>query len=72
MELHNKFILNKLVDTLKANSNPKSFIYAHLYMPHSPMQYEPYFSFRRNNSLVNYKAYWDFTNKELYTLLTNF
>ena len=71
MELHNKFILNKLVDTLKANSNPKSFIYAHLYMPHSPLQYEPYFSFRRNNSLVNYKAYWDFTNKELYTLLRN-
>ena len=40
-------------------------------MPHSPMQYNPNFPIRTENNIVNYKAYWDFTNQKLNTLLTD-
>ena len=71
MEAHNKYIFNHLVDTLNTLTNTKTFIYTHLYMPHSPMQYMPDFSIRKENNLKNYKAYWDFTNQKLNTLLTD-
>jgi hypothetical protein len=38
-------------------------------MPHGPMQYMPDFSIRKQNNLINYKAYWNFTNQKLNILL---
>jgi hypothetical protein len=70
METHNKYIFNHLADTLNTLTNNKTFAYIHLFMPHSPMQYKPSFPIRTQNSILNYKAYWDFTNQKLNTLLT--
>lgn len=71
MEAHNKYIFKNLDDTLNTLYNKKTFAYIHLYMPHSPMQYKPNFPIRTENNIVNYKAYWDFTNKKLNILLTD-
>jgi len=71
METHNKYIFNHLADTLNTLTNNKTFAYIHLFMPHSPMQYKPDFSIRTENNILNYKAYWDFTNHKLNTLLTD-
>ena len=71
MEDHNKYIFNNLLDTLNSINNPKTFIYAHLYMPHSPMQFNPSFPLRPINNINNYKDYWIFTNKKIDTLLTS-
>ena len=70
METHNKYIFNHLADTLNTLTNNKTFAYIHLFMPHSPMQYMPNFPIRTANNILNYKAYWDFTNHKLNTLLT--
>jgi hypothetical protein len=71
METHNKYIFNHLVDTLRTINQPKTFTYTHLYMPHSPMQFNPLFPIRTVNNLINYKAYWNFTNQKLDPLLTS-
>ena len=71
METHNKYIFNHLADTLNTLTNNKIFAYIHLFMPHSPMQYKPDFPIRTEINLLNYKAYWDFTNQKLNTLLTD-
>ena len=70
-EKHNKYIFNHLVDTLSTINQPRKFIYAHLFMPHSPLQYNPSFPIRTLNNLNNYKAYWNFTNQKLNQLLTS-
>lgn len=71
MELHNKIIFNTLIDTLKSNYKPNKFVYVHLYMPHSPMSYEPTFKFSKYKeyNLENYLDYWKFTNSKLIPLL---
>ena len=71
MEAHNKYIFKNLDDTLNTLYNKKTFAYIHLYMPHSPMQYKQSFPIRTVNNIINYKAYWNFTNKKLNTLLTD-
>jgi hypothetical protein len=71
METHNRYIFNHLADTLNNLTNNKTFAYIHLFMPHSPMQYKPNFPIRTENNILNYKAYWDFTNQKLNTLLTD-
>jgi hypothetical protein len=71
METHNKYIFNHLADTLNTLTNNKTFAYIHLFMPHSPLQYEPNFPIRTEINISNYKAYWDFTNYKLNILLTN-
>jgi hypothetical protein len=71
MESHNKYIFDNLVDTLNKESAQKTFVYAHLIMPHGPMQFNPSFPKRMKNNIINYKAYWDFTNQKLTPLLTN-
>ena len=71
METHNKYIFNHLVDTLSTINQPKTFAYIHLYMPHGPMQFNPLFPIRTVNNIINYKAYWNFTNQKLDTLLTS-
>ena len=70
MENHNKYIFNHLQDTLGKLNTTKTFLYAHLYMPHSPMQYNPDFPLRTSQNLTNYYDYWNFTNKKLTPLLT--
>jgi hypothetical protein len=69
MEMHNKYIFSQLVDTLSTINKPKTFVYTHLYMPHSPMQYTPSFPRRSVNNIINYKAFWNFTNEKLDPLL---
>jgi len=71
METLNRYIFNHLADTLNILTNNKTFAYIHLFMPHSPMQYKPDFPIRTENNILNYKAYWDFTNQKLNTLLTD-
>jgi hypothetical protein len=70
MELQNKFIFNKMTDSLNKIKNPRTFIYTHLYMPHSPLKFNPEFPLRTVFNLNNYTAYWNFTNTKLTGLLT--
>ena len=67
-EAHNKTILNTLFDTTQALKNKISFFYVHLYLPHTPLVYEPEFSYRVAE-LDNYLAFWKFTNTKLQALL---
>lgn len=66
-EEHNKFIFRKTSDTIKVN---KTFLYAHLFMPHSPFVYNSEFNYKTNTT-NNYISYWQFTNKKLLVLLKN-
>ena len=68
MEIHNKFILNNLMDTLSSNKDKNKFVYVHLFMPHVPMTYDTVFKYRANN-LKNYIEFWKFTNKKVSPLL---
>ena len=52
-------------------NKPQTFVYAHLYMPHDPMQFNPDFSLRPISNINDYKAYWNFTNQKLNPLLTS-
>ena len=69
MELHNKYILTAITDSLNNLKNKRQFIYIHLYMPHAPIAFEPEFHLRDDYNLNNYYAYWNFTNNKLSTLL---
>jgi hypothetical protein len=68
-DIHNKQIFKTLPDALK-RFEPKTFIYIHLYMPHSPFLYGSEFKYRKNNN-TNYLAYWKFTNSKLESVLQN-
>jgi hypothetical protein len=71
MEEHNKYLFNNLSDTLLSVKN-NTFLYAHFYMPHSPLLYRPQIELLSNN-FNNYLIFWDFTNlkiKELISKLT--
>ena len=70
VEAHNKFIINQLADSLNNNHGNKLFVYAHLFMPHAPLQYEPEYKKKEITGLVDYIDYWKFTNKKLEVLLT--
>lgn len=70
-ETHNKFIFNHLTDTLNTLANNKTFAYIHLLMPHSPFQFNPEFPKRDKNNLINYFAFWNFTNNKMNKLLTS-
>jgi hypothetical protein len=67
-EVHNKYILKTLPDTLLTVRNSNTFCYTHLYMPHTPMIFSPEFKFHVE-SPENYFEYWKFTNKKLINLL---
>jgi hypothetical protein len=56
-------------DSLNKNKNKRMFIYAHLFMPHGPMQFNPEFTLRKEFNLNNYTDYWNFTNTKLSRLL---
>jgi len=70
MEEHNKFILKHLCDTLSNSGKENIFLYAHLYMPHSPIIFRPEINLLSNN-FTNYLLYWNFTNKKLKNLIYN-
>jgi hypothetical protein len=57
---HNIEILNNIKNSL-ATIKPNTFIYAHLYMPHTPFYHPKSFSHKKTN-LKNYISYWNFTN----------
>lgn len=40
-------------------------------MPHSPFQFNPEFPKRDKNNLINYFAFWNFTNNKMNKLLTS-
>ncbi|MTK52791.1 sulfatase-like hydrolase/transferase [Paludibacter sp.] len=70
VEHHNKYILNTLIDTLRANLQKKQFVYVHLLMPHGPMVFSPIIKFKdQDNNPKHYLAYWKFTNIKLSSLL---
>lgn len=62
---HNLKVLDGINDTIKES---KTFLYAHLYMPHGPYFYNTEFKFIFNNT-VNYIEYWNFSNKKFYQTL---
>lgn len=64
-EVHNKFILNKICDTI---NDDRSFLYAHLYMPHAPFVYSQEF-INCNTTTPNYIKYWRFTNQKVLKIL---
>jgi len=67
-EAHNKKILETLADTMSQVS-PRTFVYAHLMMPHKPFQHNPDFPLRITNTLSDYKDYWQFSNQKIADLL---
>lgn len=69
MEPHNRFILDKMKDSLQSFKNNKLFVYAHLYMPHGPMRYYSEFSCQANSDFICYVQYWKFTNAKMLNLL---
>ncbi|HSB92945.1 MAG TPA: sulfatase-like hydrolase/transferase [Flavitalea sp.] len=67
-EAHNKKVLETLADTLSQVS-PRTFVYAHLMMPHKPFQHNPDFPLRITNNISDYKDYWAFSNRKIAELL---
>lgn len=68
MEIHNKTLLNALPITLNEDRTNNTFIYAHLYMPHSPISFRPNI-YREHVNLKNYIDYWHFTNTKVSELI---
>lgn len=67
-QAHNRKIFETLPDTL-SQASPRTFVYAHLMMPHKPFQYSPDFPLRITNNVSDYKDYWTFSNIKIAELL---
>ena len=67
--LHNRYILDSLPNIL-INLKGKSFIYAHLFMPHDPYEYFNEFKSNSKTNPKQYFDYWKFTNTKLESFLT--
>ena len=67
--MHNRYILDSLPNTLMKIKG-KSFIYAHLFMPHDPYEYFNEFTTSSKNNPNKYFDYWKFTNTKLDVFLT--
>ena len=65
---HNRYILDSMPNILMKTKG-KSFIYAHLFMPHDPYQYFNEFTTSSKNNPNKYFEYWKFTNTKLDTFL---
>ena len=70
VEAHNKFIIHQLADSLSHIKNNRLFVYAHLFMPHAPLQFEPEYKNREIKGIADYINYLKFTNKKLSELLS--
>lgn len=68
MEEHNKYLFNKLPDTLSLIKSNKFFLYSHFYMPHNPILYRPEIQLLPNN-FTNYLLFWNFTNSKIKDLI---
>jgi hypothetical protein len=68
-DYHNKFIINNSLSRLNKISNLNSFVYIHLYMPHSPFVFEGEFKSSVGQGFPGYFEYLKFTNKKLDALL---
>ena len=66
----NNFIINSLNDSLNNLSNKRAFIYAHLYMPHSPFFFKSEIKKPLENNFKGYFRYLEFTNRKLEILLS--
>jgi len=67
--MHNRYILDSLPNALM-KINGKSFIYAHLFMPHDPYEYFNEFKTNSKTNPNKYFDYWKFTNTKLDVFLT--
>jgi hypothetical protein len=67
--MHNRYILDSLPNALMKIKG-KSFIYAHLFMPHDPYEYFNEFTTSSKNNPNKYFDYWKFTNTKLDVFLT--
>ena len=65
---HNRYILDSLPEILM-KIKERSFIYAHLFMPHDPYQYFNEFNAKSKTNPNKYFEYWKFTNTKLDTFL---
>jgi hypothetical protein len=69
---YNRTILEHGYKKIMLNTNQKTFIYLHLLMPHSPLEYKGYRNFELSNpNLENYISYWLFTNSLVIEKLVN-
>jgi len=68
--MHNRYILDSLPNALMKIKG-KSFIYAHLFMPHDPYEYFNEFRTSSKTNPNKYFDYWKFTNTKLNVFLTN-
>jgi hypothetical protein len=66
---HNRYILDSMPNILMKIKG-KSFIYAHLFMPHDPYQYFNEFTTSSKTNPNKYFDYWKFTNSKLDLFLT--
>jgi hypothetical protein len=66
---HNRYILDSMPNFLMKIKG-KSFIYAHLFMPHDPYQYFNEFTTSSKTNPNKYFDYWQFTNSKLDVFLT--
>jgi hypothetical protein len=68
---HNNYILNELSAQLEANKNKKSFVYAHLFMPHTPFDLGAEFPIKHSINFENYFLFWKFNNTKVEGLLNS-
>lgn len=68
VELHNNKILNGIDFNTNNRKNLNSFVYAHLYMPHSPIRFYDEIRIDEYN-LENYYKYWNHSNNKIDFLL---
>jgi hypothetical protein len=66
---HNRYILDSMPNIFMKTKG-KSFIYAHLFMPHDPYQYFNEFTTSSKTNPNKYFDYWKFTNSKLDVFLT--
>lgn len=64
---HNKYLFKKIPEVISTNRN-SSFIYAHLFMPHSPFRYDMQ-EFNKSTPLNNYIDFWRFSNEKVLELI---
>ena len=64
--LHNRSIVEQSAAKINRQTQPQSFIYLHLLMPHAPLSYTGSNSYKPSpysNKVSNYLDYWHFTNQ---------
>ncbi len=71
---HNRYLIENSYQKIKKLEGDRVFIYLHLLMPHSPLNYKGHRKFESSiylNRFENYERYWRFTNSILQAPLIN-